>query len=240
MLGQLLEISIGASPLAESLAGYEALGFSSVPVGDIAAGPYAVVSDGRLSLGLYEDGIDEPMPSFVRPELAAHVRALRRLGVDFERLALAADEFHRAEFLDPIGQRVRLLEARTFSPPPSSVRRTVAACGAFLELSLMTPALDECCRYWQRLGFETLAAPDAPPEAPRRSVQLRGCGLTLGLHEASRTGAALTFTAAQLDARRAYLEAKGFTVRRGTPLGWACDSLALRLPGGIEAYLLDL
>jgi hypothetical protein len=234
MLGQLLEISIGASPLAESLAAYEALGFSSVPVGDIAEGAYAVVSDGRLAIGLYEDEIDGPVPTFVRPGLVAHTRALRRAGVEFERLALAPDEFHRAEFRDPGGRGVRLVEARTFSPPPTSERRTVPACGEFLELSFMTPAVDLCFEVWQRLGFETVAETEAP-----RSIRLRGFGLTLGLHEAARAGAALTFMAEQLDPRGAYLEAKGFTVRRGAPIGAARDSLVVRLPGGVEAYLLE-
>jgi hypothetical protein len=234
MLGQLLEISIGAAPLAESLAGYEALGFSSVPVGDIAESAYAVVSDGRLALGLYEDDIDGPVPTFVRPELAARVRALRRAGVEFERLALAADQFHRAEFLDPGGRCVRLVEARTFSPPPAAERRPVAACGEFFELSVMTPALDASAELWQRIGFGIVASAEAP-----RSIRLRGFGLTLGLHEAPRAGAALTFIAEQLDARRAYLEAKGFSVRRGAPIGATRDSLVLRLPGGVEAYLLD-
>jgi catechol 2,3-dioxygenase-like lactoylglutathione lyase family enzyme len=234
MLGHLLEISIGASPLTESLLRFEALGFASVPVGDIAEGAYAVVSDGRLTLGLYDDDTDLPAPTFVRPELAAHVRGLRRAGVEFERLALAADEFHRAEFLVPSGCAVRLVEARTFSPPPPTAQRTVAACGEFLELSLMTPALEACLAFWQRLGFETVETTEGP-----RSVRLRGCGLTLGLHEAPRPGAALIFLAEQLDARRAYLEAKGFTVRRGRPLGAARDSLVLSLPGGVEAYLQD-
>lgn len=234
MLGHLLEISLGGSPLAQTLAGYEALGFSSVPVGDIAEGAYAVVSDGALALGLYEEELDGPVPTFVRPNLAAHLRALRRAGAEFERTALADDVFHRAEFVDPAGRVVRLVEARTFSPPPPSASRAVPACGEFLELSFLTPALDRSFELWHRLGFETVAAGDSP-----RFFRLRGFGLTLGLHEAPRTGAALTFAAGQLDARRGYLEAKGFTVRRGASIGDGRDSLVLRLPGGVDAYLLD-
>jgi hypothetical protein len=233
MLGQLLEFSIGARPVADSLAGYEALGLPSVPVGDIVAGAYAVVSDDRLALGLYDDEFEGPVPTFVRPRLEAHVRALRRAGIEFASLELADDKFHRAEFLDPGGHAVRLVEARTFSPPPAR-QATVSACGEFREVSFLSPELDESSAFWQRLGFETIEK----RESPRPFVRLRGFGLTLGLYEANRPAAALTFAAAQLDARRAYLEAKGFTVRRGSPLK-DHGSFALRLPGGIDAYLLE-
>lgn len=232
MLGRLLEFAVGARPVAESLPEYTALGMASVPVGDIVAGVYAVVSDGQVSIGLHDEEFEGPVPTFVRPDLHAHTRALRRAGIEFDALELGQDRFHHAEFRDPAGHAVRLVEARTFSPPAASPA-AVAVCGELLELSLAVPQLEESCAFWERLGLATIAA----GETPHGFRRLRGHGLTLGLHETSRFRAALTFAVRHLDARRAYLEAKGYRLRRGTALDER--GAALRLPGDIDVYLSE-
>lgn len=231
MLGTFLEFGVGARPTAESLEAYGGLGWRSVPVGDILR-RYAVVSDGQVHIGLHEDDLGGPVPTFVRPDLKSHARALKRAGVEFEFLELADDAFHRAGFLDPGGHLVVLLEARTF-PPPAPVERIAPLCGEFLELSLATHSLERSETFWRALGFE----PAACGTRAEGSVRLHGHGLTLGLHETARFDAALSFRADNLAARRAFLEAKGWPAQPGTPLAER-DAATLRLPGGLDAYLL--
>ena len=56
MLGRFLEISLHTPDIQESLEFYESLGFAQASVGEIWPHPYAVVTDGRLFLGLH--GLD--------------------------------------------------------------------------------------------------------------------------------------------------------------------------------------
>ena len=54
MVGQFLELSIAAQPLAESFEFYQSLGFASLPVGDSLPDPYLVLFDGRVAIGLHD------------------------------------------------------------------------------------------------------------------------------------------------------------------------------------------
>ncbi len=78
MLGRFLELSLAAHSIVESFEFYRALGFTDVATGDILAHPYAVVHDGQLCIGLHERNADEPRLTFIRPDLEAYRRALRR------------------------------------------------------------------------------------------------------------------------------------------------------------------
>ncbi len=106
MLGQLLEFSITASPVASALEFYRSLGFRELPVGDILSGPYAALWDGAITLGLQEREFDSPTPTFVRPDLKNYLRAFRRLGIELQFAELADDRFHEAGFLDPNGHKL--------------------------------------------------------------------------------------------------------------------------------------
>ena len=53
MLGRFLEVSVHAPEILESLAFYEQLGFTQATVGETWSHPYAVVTDGRLFIGLH-------------------------------------------------------------------------------------------------------------------------------------------------------------------------------------------
>ena len=66
-LGRFLEISLAANDVAESLAFYEALGFVQAVVGEAWPHPYAVVTDGRISLGLHGLDFESPLPTWVAP-----------------------------------------------------------------------------------------------------------------------------------------------------------------------------
>ena len=153
MVGQFLELSIAAQPLAASFEFYRALGFASVPVSDSLPHPYLVLFDGTVAIGLHEREQDGASLTFVRPRLRDYVRALRRLDIDLTYAHLADNEFNRVGFADPTGQPIALLEARTF-PPGDWNRQNVSACGEFLEYSVPTTSLPASLEFWRSLGFE--------------------------------------------------------------------------------------
>src|SRR5512135_1588053 len=117
MLGRFLEISVRVSDILESLAFYESLGFVQAAVGDTRPYPYAVVTDGRLILGLHAAPVDSPCLTWTHPDLKSHAPKLQSLGIEFARAEFGDDAFHELAFWDPAGQMVTILEARTYSPP---------------------------------------------------------------------------------------------------------------------------
>ena len=92
MLGQFLEYSVGARPLAASFEFFESLGFSSIPVSDTLPDPYVVCYDGAIAVGLHDRAQTGPRLTFVRPGLRNYVRPLRRLGVTHWSARLLARE----------------------------------------------------------------------------------------------------------------------------------------------------
>jgi hypothetical protein len=234
MLGQFLELSIAAQPLAASFEFYQALGFTSLPVGDSLPDPYLVLFDGRVSIGLHDREQPTAALTFVRPGLRDYVRALRRVGIELDYAHLADSEFNRIGFADPTGQPITLLEARTFAPGDWT-RQNVAACGEFLEYSLPTESLAESREFWTTLGFGSTAAGNAPHAWER----MTGHGLTIGLHEAHfKPGP--SFRSPHLDARLAYLQAKGVAGRAGSPIADRAQAAAtLTAPEGTVIYLFE-
>lgn len=234
MLGQFLEFSFAARPLAGAFEFYRALGFTSITVGDQLRDPYVALFDGNVAIGLHERELPGPMLTFVRPRLRDYVRAIRRNGVEIERAHLAEDEFNHVVFSDPNGQAITLLEARTFTPGEWNTQN-VPACGRFLEYSLSTHSIDESRAFWEPLGF----APLAEGESPHAWLRLAGHGLVLGLHQARFTPG-LCFRSDQLDARLEYLRAKGISVRPGGPHSERIREAAmLSAPDGGAIYLVE-
>lgn len=151
-IGRFLEISVHAPEIRESLAFYEALGFEQTLVGEVWPYPYAVVTDGRLYIGLHGARVREPTLTFVLQDLRARLDELESLGVDFDELQVAADVFNFATFSDPTGQRVILVEARTFSPPALDVHKPTT-CGYFAEYGIPVREPAEARAFWEPLGF---------------------------------------------------------------------------------------
>jgi hypothetical protein len=234
MLGQFLEYSFAAQPLAEAFEFYRALGFQALPVGDQLAHPYVALFDDNVAVGLHDRDQPGPLLTFVRPRLRDYARAFRRLGIEIEREQLADHEFNQIAFADPNGQGVALIEARTFTRGDWD-KRNVTACGAFAEYSVATDSIGRSRAFWEALGLEAVA----DGESPHAWLRLQGSGLVLGLHEAVfRPG--LTFRCTQLAARVDYLRAKGLNVRAGGPLvEHASDVATLSGPGGHVLYLAE-
>jgi hypothetical protein len=235
MLGQLLEFAVHAPRSVATLELYETLGFQSLPVAEIPGAPFAAMWDGRATIGLHDAEIDGIMPTFARPELEAHARALRHLGVELELEELGADQFNRIAFRDPSGCLVTLVEARTFSPAPRASTK-VCALGAFLEWSVATSSVEESEAFWTPLGFTRTAA----TEAPHRSVRLAGHGLVVGFHEVGASANGLTYSAPSLAARIEYLAAKHVRVARNAPFAPAgIEAASLAMPAKTVIYLQE-
>jgi catechol 2,3-dioxygenase-like lactoylglutathione lyase family enzyme len=152
VLGRFLEFSLATPDIQASLDFYTRLGFSQAEVGEAWSHPYAVVTDGRICLGLHQEAIPAPSITFVKPGLLKHLETLERQGLTFEFRRLGNDVFNEVGWFDPSGQLIRLIEARTFSPS-KRVGTDTSQCGYFLEIALPTPVLDVSKAYWEQFGF---------------------------------------------------------------------------------------
>src|SRR5262245_9201515 len=233
MLGHFLEIAVATRPLAASFEFYRALGFTTIPVGDLLGDAYAAFFDGAVAVGLHERDGASPVLTFVRPRVRDYVRPIQRLGIEIEHAHLADDEFNWLGFNDPDGQAIALLEARTF-PPGEWNPQNVPACGDFMEFSVAVSSLDASRAFWEALGLKEIVKGDAP----HRWLRLAGHGLVLGLHQSSfRSGP--TFRSANVEARLEYLRAKGLTARAGSPLADTDRSITVVAPDGMPFYVLE-
>jgi catechol 2,3-dioxygenase-like lactoylglutathione lyase family enzyme len=152
VLGRFLEFSLATPDIQASLDFYTELGFSQAEVGEAWAHPYAVVTDGRLTLGLHQEVMPAPSLTFVKPDLLKNLDALERQGIKFEFRHLGNDVFNEVGWLDPSGQLVRLIEARTFSPSKRLANNT-SRCGYFMEIAIPTPDRESAKKYWEDFGF---------------------------------------------------------------------------------------
>lgn len=152
MLGRFLEFSLAAPDVQASLDFYAGLGFSSAEVGDAWPHPYAVVTDGRICLGLHQHAIPAPSLTFVKPDLLRHLDDLERKGIEFEFRHLGNEVFNEVGWFDPSGQLIRLVEARTFSPSKRAANDT-SQCGYFLEIAVPAPDRELAKTYWEDFGF---------------------------------------------------------------------------------------
>lgn len=151
MLGRFLEFSLATPDIQASLDFYTRLGFSEAPVGEAWIHPYAVVTDGRICLGLHQAELPAAI-TFVKPGLLGYLQTLEELGLEMEFRRLGDDVFNEVGWFEPSGQLVRLIEARTFSPTKRAALAT-SRCGYFLEIALPVPSRDAAKAYWERLGF---------------------------------------------------------------------------------------
>jgi catechol 2,3-dioxygenase-like lactoylglutathione lyase family enzyme len=152
LLGRFLEFSLPTPDIQASLHFYGKLGFSEAQVGETWPHPYAVVTDGRICLGLHQQGVAEPQLTFVKPGLLKHLEDLEARAVEFEYRRLGNDVFNEVAWKDPDGQLLRLIEARTFSPSKRSSTET-SQCGYFVEIALPSANLEAGKSYWENLGF---------------------------------------------------------------------------------------
>jgi predicted lactoylglutathione lyase len=236
MLGRFLEISVEVSDVLASLQFYAALGFQEVPVNETWAHPYAVVTDGRLFLGLHQRQVNSPTISYVHAEVAKHARDLSLLGVKFDYEQLSGEHFNTLGFRDPNGVHLRVLEARTFSPP-SIATDFSSTCGYFVELGLPVKEFSSAHQFWERLGF---VAWDESND-PFHRMPLTSDHLNIGLHRSrALRHPILVFEAADMEARLTQLKERGLELSDEMPDALDASSNAVLIaPEGTRLLLLQ-
>jgi catechol 2,3-dioxygenase-like lactoylglutathione lyase family enzyme len=237
-LGRFLEVSVAAGDVAESLAFYEALGFVQASVGEAWRHPYAVVTDGRLSIGLHRQELESgPLLTWVAPDLRERLDELASLGVAIEETRLDDMGLHQAFLRSPSGQPLRLLEARTFSPPSLAPGHSTQL-GYFEEFALSTSPrdLDEAHSFWERLGFVAFE----PVVEPFTRVVASSRDLNVALYDLALPAPALVYSAASMADRIEQLRDRGFRFAQRLPRELAAIGAALlEAPEGTSLLLLD-
>ena len=158
MLGRFLELALVVDDPGATWLRYQQHGFAAAETGDIWKHAYGVVACRGIALGLHGQGAEEPSIVFVKPDVAALHRDLVDRGVKIEQAQLGSDVFNQLSLREPGGTMLRVLEARSFSPPAELPEQT--QFGAFHALSLPCRDLEQAAEFWQQLGFTTEVAQD--------------------------------------------------------------------------------
>ena len=229
MLGRFLEQSIATPDIRASLDFYGRLGFWAAQVGEAWSHPYAVVTDGRICLGLHQSSTFESSLTFVKSGLLKLIDQLAPLAVEFEFRRLANDTFNEIGWPDPSGHLIRVVEARTFSP---AARRGLnpSLCGYFTEIALPAPAPAPAKDHWERLGFVGLDEPDAL--LPH--ISCTSDSINVGLYDPALVRElTLMFEVEDFDALPTRLEAAGIARGVGSPASLrTARSVLLTAPEG--------
>ena len=237
MLGRFLELSVTTTGIAGSLEFYESLGFVQASAGEAWPHPYAVVTDGRMTLGLHAaDGAAPARLTFVTPEIRSRVDELAALGVEVDHARLDEAALNEAEFRDSSGACVRLLEARTFSPPALDPSFE-SALGYFEGYVIGTDDLAKAGTFWERFGF--VAFQDAGDEEmpPRLVASHRDVNFVF--LELELSGPVLCFSAADMPQRIALLRERGFAFARRVPRALQPSGAGvLEAPDGVQVLLV--
>jgi catechol 2,3-dioxygenase-like lactoylglutathione lyase family enzyme len=236
LAGAFHELSVAVDDVRAAVEFYERLGFSQATTSDAFAHPYGVLTDGRLCVGVHQRTGPSPVLTFVRPEIAAALRAFAAAGVELTRCQTGEEVFNEIAFADPDGHTVAVLEARTYSPPARAATET-SLCGDFAEVSLPVRDFAAAQAFWEPLGF--VAAEQAETPYPRLS--LTSDHVDLAFHPpAVSTRPLLVFRDAGMSSRIARLEALGMALAAAPAAVRAAGACALlAAPGGMPLLLLQ-
>jgi hypothetical protein len=155
VIGRFHELSLRSKDIGDAWQRWLSLGFAAGEAGDVWRHPYGVVACDGLAIGLHAAGDDPLCVTFVRSGVAELERDLANRLIGIERAQLGGDTFHMLELREPGGALLRVLEARSFSPPAEPPRTT--ALGRFRSLSLPCPDFAEARAFWERLEMEVNA-----------------------------------------------------------------------------------
>ena len=231
MLGRFLELSLAAPDVQASLAFYTRLGFSQAPVGEAWPHAYAVVTDGRIALGLHAQADWPCALTFVRPDLTKALDILEELGVKLQIRRLASNVFNEIGWLDPSGLLVRLIEARTFSPAHRAAA-VLPRCGYFAEIALPCPDLDISKAYWEYLGFVGIEEDEPVPH-----VSCTSDHVDLGLYDPEHVKRpTLLYEVDDLASARTLL-AESAVAPTGMPAGGGGRAALVTAPEGTPLWL---
>ena len=215
MLGRFLEYSIATADIRASVDFYTRLGFSEAQVGEAWPNPYAVMTDGRICLGLHQAAIPAPSLTFVKPGLLKFLSEIETRRIEFEFRRLGNDIFNEVGWFDPSGQLVRLIEARTFSPSKRLSTET-SRCGYFQEIALPAPDSELAKGYWEQFGF--VGMDESDDRVPH--ISCTSDFINLGLYNpADLRRAALRFEVDDVGGTLAHLADKGIVPNGELPPG---------------------
>lgn len=169
MIGRFHEIGIETTDIRESVEYYERIGFTQATTGDIWPHPYGVLTDGRIFIGLHQRQSASVSVTFVREGIARHAAVFESRGIELELLNASDEQFNQLAFRDPAGQRIGVIEARTYSPVTRSITET-SLCGYFSEFSMPAVDFEAAKAFWEPLGFVATEESDTPyPHLPMTS-----------------------------------------------------------------------
>lgn len=229
-LGRFLELALPAPDLLAAWHALHGLGFTEASTTDARPAGYAAFSDGRVAIGLHAAGTEVELV-FVRPGLQAATGSLVAAGFAPGERKLGEDAAHELAFRLPGGPSVRLLEARTFSPPRVA---SPPATGWFVELMLPVAHAATTAAALESLGFVCLG--DEPLPLPH--LALTSDNVNLGLYETralQRPG--LLFQTRDFAALRSAADRAGLD-EVAVPAGVSAPMLCLRLPEGTPLWVL--
>lgn len=235
MIGRFLEFSVHAPDVLASIEFYEGLGFEQASVGGAWTYPYAVVTDGRIGIGLHGQELPRPsVLSFVQPDLLHRLGDLEARGIEIMDRRLGADVFNEACFEAPGGHLVRLLEARTFSPVVRAPGAT-SRLGWFEEVALPVGDVGAAAQFWERVGF--VAAEEVAEPYPHVGLTSDTVDIAL-LQPGTLKQPALLFSDAEMADRIESLRARGVEFARRPPgLAGGNHSALLVAPEGTQLLL---
>jgi catechol 2,3-dioxygenase-like lactoylglutathione lyase family enzyme len=215
VLGRFHELSVATPDIRASVEFYERLGFRQAQTRDVWSHPYGVLTDGRFVIGLHQNAARDASLTFVQQDVASRATELEGLGLELIYRRTGAESFHEIGLADPDGNRIALLEARTYSPP-SEAPVSPSLCGYFVELSMPARDLEAAQRLWEPLGFVATGLLGEP--FPR--LTLTSDHLSIAFH-APRTLASIgaVFCDPQMQARITHLQDLGLVSKRKLPAG---------------------
>lgn len=232
MLGSWLEFSVPTRDIAESLSFYKALGFTELPCNDVLEHPYAVISDGDITIGLHDAAFDTPALTFVQQDLARHARSMGDHGYEFTLLKVAEDEFNQLGFSDRDDHAISMLEARTFANLPDDIEDS--ACGRWIELTLPVRDVIQAGFFWAPLAPNVLEMREQPTHHLRFEVG----GIAMGLSESiALKTPSLSFKAPDKTSIASTLERLGIEAEMYP--GFEGAFCKLEAPEGTEIFLFD-
>ncbi len=154
-LGRFLEVSLRCDDVLDSIAFYTKLGFTQAATGDSWNYPYAVLTDGRICLGLHAEQAEDMVLTFVLPNLLRQAEALESQGHRLTLRRLGESVFNEIGFDAPCGAHLRLIEARSFSPAARS-GTSESLCGYFDQIALPCERTPPAQAFWESAGFVAL------------------------------------------------------------------------------------
>jgi hypothetical protein len=173
MLGRFLELALVTADTGAAWQRYQTLGFAAAETGDVWRHAYGVVACRGLAVGLHGRGSEPLSVVLVQSDVARLHRELADRDVITEQASLGSDVFNELAFRDPGGTLLRVVEARTFSPPAELPER--CAAGRFVTLSLPCRDLQVAAKFWEKLGYRS-----EPRESPWAGFSI--AGLPLACH----------------------------------------------------------